>query len=167
MSGRFLLDTNIIIPATHMDEIPIREAKQSDLPMIEKLMAELGDSVDNDEGFDMDIVSENLRILLHDDSFHILVAESNNSVIGVITLAFRRTLLHPGPSGLIDELVVTGSNRGKGVGGQLINAAIQKCEQLGCCEIEVSTETTNANARKFYKKCGFEEIGVMFEKGVP
>ena len=147
-----------------MDNILIREARQSDLPMIEKLMAELSDSVDNDEGFDMDVVSENLRILLRDDSFHLLVAEANGSVVGVISLAIRRTILHSGPSGLIDELVVTGSYRGKGVGGQLINAAIEKCEKLGCCEIEVSTEFTNANARKFYNDCGFEERGVLFEK---
>ena len=149
-----------------MNSSIIREARESDLPMIEKLMAELVDSVADDEGFDMGIVSGNFRTLLNDDNSYILVAEADDSVIGVITLAIRRTLLHSGTSGLIEELVVSERHRGKGVGRQLIGAAIEKCEKMGCCKIEVSTETTNVDAREFYKSCGFEEIGILFEKGI-
>jgi ribosomal protein S18 acetylase RimI-like enzyme len=45
----------------------------------------------------------------------------------------------------------------------LVLAAIEKCRQLGCCEVEVSTEKTNLKARKFYKRYGFEERGMLFE----
>jgi len=45
----------------------------------------------------------------------------------------------------------------------LLITAIEKCKQFGCCEVEVSTETENTKAREFYKKCGFEEVGVLFE----
>jgi GNAT superfamily N-acetyltransferase len=150
-----------------MDDTFIREAKESDLPAIRKLMIELIEAVDDKEGFDIDTVSENCRTLLSDADSYILVAETNVSVIGVINFTVRKTLLHPGLSGLIDELVVTKSYRRKGVGKQLIYAAAEKCKQLGCCELEVSTEFTNTNAREFYKSCGFEEIGVLLEKGLP
>jgi len=93
-----------------------------------------------------------------------LVAEINGAIIGLIHFTIRKTLLHSGPSGLIDELVVTRSYRSRGIGGQLIDAATQKCKQLGCCEVEVSTEFANTNAREFYRKCGFEERGVILEK---
>lgn len=64
---------------------------------------------------------------------------------------------------MVDELVVTKEYRGKGVGRQLMLAAIDKCKRIGCCEIEVSTERTNVTATKFYRKCGFEERGTLLE----
>ena len=147
-----------------MTNILIREASGSDLPVIERLMAELIESVDDRERLDIYTVFENCRTLLGDANSHLLVAEINTSVIGVINFTIRRTLLHSGFSGLIDELVVTKSYRGKGVGKQLMHAAIEKCKQLGCCEIEVSTEFANTDAKAFYKGCGFVERGVIFEK---
>jgi GNAT superfamily N-acetyltransferase len=149
-----------------MDDILIREARESDLRVIKELMTELIEVVGNGEGFDIRIVLENCRTLLSDVNSHILVAEMNGAVIGVINFALRKTLLPSGPSGLIDELVVSKSHRGKGVGKQLIYAAAEKCKQLGCCELEVSTEFTNTNARGFYRSCGFGEMGVLFEKGL-
>jgi GNAT superfamily N-acetyltransferase len=64
---------------------------------------------------------------------------------------------------MIDELVVAKEYQGKGVGKQLVLATIDRCRQLGCCEVEVSTEKANLKAREFYKKCGFEERGMLFE----
>jgi GNAT superfamily N-acetyltransferase len=148
-------------------EILVRTADEFDLPAIEELMAELIESVNNGECFDIRIVSENCKTLLSDANSHILVAETGETVVGLINFAVRKTLLHSGLSGLIDELIVTKSHRGKGVGKRLVYAAAEKCEQLGCCEIEVSTEFTNTNAREFYKKCGFGEIGVLLERGLP
>jgi len=71
--------------------------------------------------------------------------------------------LHRGLSGLIDEIIVAKSYRGKSLGKQLLSSAIEKSRQLGCCEVEVSTEKTNIKAREFYRQCGFKERGVFFE----
>jgi GNAT superfamily N-acetyltransferase len=64
---------------------------------------------------------------------------------------------------MIDELVVTKEYQGKGIGKQLVLATIEKCKQLGCCEVEVSTEKTNVKARKFYRNCGFDKREILFE----
>jgi deoxycytidylate deaminase len=37
------------------------------------------------------------------------------------------------------------------------------CCRLGCVELEVSTEKTNAAARRFYRQCGFDEDAVLLE----
>jgi GNAT superfamily N-acetyltransferase len=71
--------------------------------------------------------------------------------------------MHPRPSGLIDELVVKETSRGSGIGKQLVQAAISRCRELGCSELEVSTEKSNVKARQFYKTCGFEEDAVLLE----
>ena len=147
--------------------ISIREAEESDLSAIEGLMGELMEAMAGEDGLDMQMVSANYNALLDDANSHFLVAETDGCVIGVITFTLYRTLLHPGLSGLIGEFVVTKNHRGRGVGKQLMYAAIEKCQQLGCCEVEVSTELSNTNARRFYKDCGFEETGVFFEKDLP
>lgn len=146
-----------------MTDILIREAMKSDLQTIEKLMAELIEVIEDTEGIDIKLVGENCRDLLSDANSYFLVAEIEGEVAGFINFTTRKTILHSGPSGLIDELIITKKYRGKGIGKRLVLAAIERCKQLGCCEVEVSTEKVNTKAREFYKKCGFEEIGILFE----
>jgi len=147
-----------------VNNICIRKAKECDFPMIEKLVVELIEAMDNKEGVDTNAALKSCRNILDDVNSHLLIAEFDGTVVGFIHFTTRNTILHSGPSGLIDELVVARNHRGLGVGKQLIYAAIEKCKQLGCCEVEVGTEFTNANAREFYKSCGFEERGVILEK---
>jgi GNAT superfamily N-acetyltransferase len=80
-----------------------------------------------------------------------------------VSFTLRKTLLHHGLSGVITELVVTEKYRGKGIGKQLIFTTIKHCKQLGCWEVEASTEKTNIQARELYLRCGFEERGLLFE----
>jgi GNAT superfamily N-acetyltransferase len=146
-----------------MNNILIREATESDLPAIGKLLEDLTNAMDNTEGIDAGIAIGNCEQLLNDGGSHFLVAATEGTPVGFINFTVRQTILHQNPSGLIDELVVAEGNRGKGVGKQLVQAAIEKCRQLGCCEVEVSTEKTNLKAREFYKQCGFGERGILFE----
>ena len=146
-----------------MTEILIREARESDLLTIKKLTLELIEAMGNTEGIDIKLIAENCRNLLNEVNSHILVAEIEGVVAGFVNFTTRKTILHRGLSGLIDELTIAKSYRGKGIGRQLLSSAIEKSRQLGCCEVEVSTEKTNAKAREFYRQCGFTERGVLFE----
>jgi len=146
-----------------MNNILVREATESDLPAIGKLLEDLTDAMDNTEGFDIGIALKTCEHLLNDASSYFLVAATEGTPVGFINFTIRQTILHRSPSALIDELVVAEEYQGKGVGKQLVLAAIDKCRKLGCCEVEVSTEKTNLKARKFYKKCGLEERGMLFE----
>lgn len=147
-----------------MSNILIRQARESDIPTIVNLAIKLIESMENKEGIDLHRILRNCQNLLKDTNSYILVAEVNGTLIGFINFTTRRTLLHTGLSGLIDELVVNKNYRGKGIGKQLIYSAIEKCKHLGCCEVEVTTEFANINAREFYSSCGFEERGVILEK---
>jgi GNAT superfamily N-acetyltransferase len=146
-----------------MNDILIRKAKKSDLPVMGKLLAELVNALDDTEGIDIGIALKTCEQFLKYANSHFLVAEMEGSPVGFINFTVRQTILHRSPSALIDELVVAKEYQGKGVGKQLVLAAVEKCKQLGCCEVEVSTEKTNVKARKFYKKCGFTERGILFE----
>ena len=146
-----------------MTDIIIREAKESDLLTIRQLTLELIETMGDTEGIDIKLVAENCRNLLSEANSYILVAEIEGIVVGFVNFTTRKTILHSGLSGLIDEFVVAKSYHGKGIGRQLLSIAIEKSRQLGCCEVEVSTEKTNVKAREFYIQCGFTERGVLFE----
>ncbi len=146
-----------------MKDILIGKATKSDLPVIGKLLAELINAMDDTEGIDIGIDIKTCEQLLKDDNSHFLVAELKTTPVGFINFTVRQTVLHRSPSAMIDELVVTKEYQGKGIGKQLVLAAIDECRQLGYCEVEVSTEKTNVKARKFYKKCGFNKREILFE----
>jgi ribosomal protein S18 acetylase RimI-like enzyme len=147
-----------------MSDIAIRPAREADLASIGPLIRELVESMDSAPDTRFQTAIENCRALMRDPRNHTLVATSGDSVIGFINFTTRRTIVHTRPSGLIDELVVAARFRDKGIGKHLVSAALQKCRELGCDEIEVSTEKTNVRARGFYKKCGFDEDAVLLEK---
>jgi GNAT superfamily N-acetyltransferase len=146
-----------------MNDILIRKATKSDLPVIGRLLEDLTNAMDNTEGIDTGIALKTCEHLMSDSNSHFLVAAMNGIPVGFINFTVRQTILHPGPSGLIDELVVAKEYQGKAVGRQLVRAAMRECRQLGCCEVEVSTEKRNVKAKRFYKSCGFEERGTLFE----
>ncbi len=148
---------------TQKNDIVIGKAQKSDLPAIKRLMAELINAMDDTEGIDVGIALETWEQLLNDARSHLLMATAQETPVGFIHFTIRQTVLHRGPSAMIDELVVTKEYREKGIGNQLVLATIERCKRLGCCEVEVSTEKTNDKARKFYKMCGFEERGILFE----
>jgi ribosomal protein S18 acetylase RimI-like enzyme len=146
-----------------MTSVIIREAEEQDMPEIIGLTMELIGALDDKKGIEPDSVLQNLKTLLSDNQSMILIAESGGSICGLINLAFRPTLIHKDRSAVIDELVVFKCHREKGVGSELIQAAVNKCREQNCSEIEVSTEKDNTEAVEFYKKLGFVEKGAFLE----
>jgi ribosomal protein S18 acetylase RimI-like enzyme len=149
-----------------MTDIRVREAKEPDLPSIEKLVKELIKSLGGTEAITVQQAVNNCKNLLKEANSYVYVSEIDGDVVGFINFTTRKTILHQGLSGLIDELVVNEGYQRKGVGKRLVLTAREKCKQLGCCEIEVNTEKTNNKAREFYKKYGFKKRGFLFEMQV-
>ncbi len=145
------------------NKIRIEPATETDLPSIKPLLLELVDAIENREGFSVEQSVENFRILVKDPAYYMLLARDGDNILGFVNFTTRRTIMHPRPSGLIDELIVSRRSRSSGIGKKLVMGAINKCRELGCCEVEVSTEKSNIKARRFYKACGFEEDAVLLE----
>lgn len=146
-----------------MSDLTLEPAAHEDLAAIGRLLEELIAAVENDASFDSGHALQNCRTMMDDANSHMIVAKERRTVAGFISFTTRKTLLHSEPSGLVDELVVAENYRGRGIGHRLIEAAISKCKELGCSEIEVSTEKSNTAARRFYARCGFQEEAVLLE----
>ncbi len=145
------------------DSINIVPAQEQDLPAITALIGELSNEADGLNATDRQMIEKNVRILFHDPAAHFLVARNADTVVGFANFTTRKTIIHPSESGLVDELIVSREYRGKGIGKRLISKVIDKCRELGCCELEVSTMVSNKDARDFYRKCGFAEEAVLLE----
>ena len=146
-----------------MENLIIRTATFSDLPIVRELISELVDSLARKDNIDVNIAVKNYHNILRDKNSYMLLAEVNNKILGFVDFSIRQTLLHNGYSGLIEELIVTKNFQGKNIGIKLLDAAIKECENLGCCEVEVSTESSNIPAVQLYKRYGFDEKGIFLE----
>jgi|Deesub1362B_J571_1020462.scaffolds.fasta_scaffold09798_2 GNAT superfamily N-acetyltransferase len=93
------------------------------------------------------------------------MAELEGETVGLVHICLLRSFLHRAPSGTIEELVVSGRYRGRGVGRRLISTAITWCLKQGCSEVEVSTAWGNAVGLALYRGLGFAERGIWLERG--
>ncbi len=150
--------------ARDMNRATIRNARKSDLPAVNQLIFQLISTLDKKEDIDPEFFSRNSRSLFRSANSYFLVAEKGRTAVGFVHFTTRGTITHRGLSGLVDELVVAKDFRKVGIGRRLLLASVQRCRELGCCEVEVSTERTNKVARAFYRSCGFEECGILLER---
>jgi ribosomal protein S18 acetylase RimI-like enzyme len=145
-------------------DIQIRRARSSDYSDIKELVKQLYDDLEVKDGMEKELRRDKFLDYLKDPEIIITVAEIDKKIHGYLTINFNKALLDIGTSAIIDELVVNATSRGRGTGKLLVENAITIAKDMGCSEIGVGTESENTDARSFYKKCGFDEIGVIFEK---
>jgi ribosomal protein S18 acetylase RimI-like enzyme len=94
----------------------------------------------------------------------ILIAELEGSPAGMLSYSIRPGLFHAAPSCLIELLWVRADARGRGAGGALLQALLERAAALGCAEVSVSTMPGNAGAIRFYRRHGLTEEAVYLER---
>ena len=141
-----------------METLIIREATHEDIPALVGLTAELG-YPDSEEEI-------RKRFITVSESPHhkIFVAERNENVIGLMSFHALDVLYGAGKLGRITALVVTDSERGKGVGKMLVAKAEELACKSDCKRIELTTNNRRIDAHKFYESQGFEESSKRFIK---
>jgi GNAT superfamily N-acetyltransferase len=95
----------------------------------------------------------------HDDAYEpssVLIAEVDGEVVGKMELFFAWKSTY-GRFGLIRRFVVKDGWRGKGIGRQLLDAAIERSTAEGCSFVELTVDVTNPEAHALYKREGFIE----------
>jgi len=87
----------------------------------------------------------------------ILVALEDDMILGVISLSYPVAIRCSGPYARIEEYIVDEENRGKGIGGMLLDAAISEAIGMGCFDLQVNNPSDLG--RPLYLKRNFEEGG--------
>ena len=145
-----------------MISIPtVRRAVDADAPKIAELLGELGYS--SHPSF----ILSRLELLGSRPDDAVFVAESAESVIGVVSVHVF-PLFHADASiGRITSLVVGAHHRRKGVGKLLLTAAESFAAQRRCSQIEVTSGGTHEPAPQFYESNGYERRDQHMVKSPP
>jgi ribosomal protein S18 acetylase RimI-like enzyme len=94
----------------------------------------------------------------------VLLAEESGEAVGLLSYALVPGLYHAADSGLIELLIVTATQRGRGVGRSLVDAALAMFRDAGCAEASVSTGEANDPAQHVYREAGLTETSLLLEK---
>lgn len=70
--------------------------------------------------------------------------------------------LHREPFGLLEDVYVAESHRGKGLGTKLVRQVIQMAKERGCYKLIATSRTSRPKVHKLYKDLGFQERGWEF-----
>ena len=91
-----------------------------------------------------------------DSNQELTVAKIGREIVGTFHLTFIQYLTHQG--GLraqIEAVRVSSAHRGKGIGAQLLNYAINRAKQKGCYVLQLTTDKQRPRAIHFYESLGF------------
>ncbi|MGN7387838.1 N-acetyltransferase family protein [Sporosarcina sp. SAFN-015] len=141
------------------NEVIFRIATEQDLERIVEMLADdkLGATREQFVLPLPDVYHEAFRAIDADPNNELVVACLGDEVVGVQQITFTPHLTRQGGWRATIEGVRTCSTvRGKGIGTELINWAIQRAEQRGCHLVQLTTDKTREDAIRFYERLGFQ-----------
>lgn len=99
--------------------------------------------------------AEALEAIVASDSVALLVAVFEGVIVGALALVLFRI-----PTGLrawIEDVVVDGSARGRGVGEALNRAAMDRAREVGATTVDLTSRPSREAANRLYRRLGFEQ----------
>lgn len=132
-----------------MEDITIRQAKESDLGAILELVKELALYENAPE--EVTATLEDYRKNFRKGVFEALVAERDGTVAGM-ALYFLTWSTWRGRMLYLDDFVVKDTERQQGIGQLLFDALVQKGKDLDCFLLKWQVLDWNEPALKFYEK---------------
>lgn len=99
------------------------------------------------------ITMAELQELVGDSATVVLVARDGGVIVGLLTLAMFR--IPTGMRAWIEDVVVDGRARGKGVGEALNRAALATARQRGAKTVDLTSRPSREAANRLYQRIGF------------
>jgi GNAT superfamily N-acetyltransferase len=91
-----------------------------------------------------------------------ICAIDNSEMLGFCSFSMKYSLRSEGQIAHIDELVVTATARGQGIGAGLIEFVIDMAEKSGCNRVEIEGAADSADVAGFCAHAGFEHRAALF-----
>lgn len=99
-----------------------------------------------------------------DPNQFLAVAEDAGEPVGTLQLTFVAGLSRQGATRAILEAVrVRADRRGGGLGGALVNWAIDEARRRGCVLIQLTSDASRTAAHRFYHRLGFQQTHFGFK----
>jgi len=141
--------------------LTIRAAEMNDTAALAQLMCELGYETSTGE------MQQRLGSVLSDARCRTFLAELNGQVCGMIGTLRHASHEHKDVSGKIIALVVSKTQRRKGIGRALIAEAEKDFAKHGITRVSLTTRFSREEAHQFYESLGYIRTGFRFAKDLP
>jgi ribosomal protein S18 acetylase RimI-like enzyme len=136
----------------------IRQARREDIPPIVAMLADdaLGATRERYQDPLPQPYWDAFNAIDSDPNNRLLVAEENGVVVGCLQLTFIPGLSRLGAErAQIESVRIASSQRGSGLGRKLIEEAIAQARAHGSKLVQLTTDKTRGDARRFYEGLGF------------
>ena len=95
-----------------------------------------------------------LKQELENEKTTYVVAKENNEIVGFAGMMIFMD------EATLNNIVVKKSCRGRGIGGELLEALIEVCADLNMKSFTLEVNVSNIPAIKLYEKFGFQNLGI-------
>ena len=139
-------------------QVILREARRDEVAAIVAMLA------DDMLGSSREVTREPLPesyfsafdALARDPNNRLLIAERDGEIVGTLQITFIHGLSRQGARrALIEAVRVATPYRGKGIGEEIIRAAIEMAREAGCAMVQLTTDKSRKDAHRFYERLGF------------
>ncbi|WP_055572309.1 GNAT family N-acetyltransferase [Streptomyces prasinopilosus] len=142
-------------------EITVRPAAEQDLPALLALYGELNPE---DAPLPREAAEAVWAEIAGQRGRTVLVAEADGAVVGTADCLVLPNLTRGGRGVLfVENVVVAGSGRRRGIGQRLLEAAVRLGETAGCYKVQLLA-ADDAYVHAFYGSCGFEPLAQGFRR---
>ncbi|ALC19334.1 GNAT family N-acetyltransferase [Streptomyces pristinaespiralis] len=147
-----------------MTDIVIRSAVADDVPAIVAMLADDPLGATRESPDDMEPYRTAYERLRSDPNQFLMVAERDGTVVGTLQLTVVPGLSRRGSTrSIIEGVRVHSSERGQGLGRQLIEWAIEESRQQNCRLVQLTSDAARTDAHRFYEQLGFTGSHVGFK----
>ncbi|MGW6270202.1 N-acetyltransferase family protein [Streptomyces sp. NPDC055060] len=147
-----------------MGDLEIRPAVADDIPAIVEMLADdpLGSTRESPD--DLTPYLAAFARLAADPNQHQVVAVREGRVVGTLQLTIVPGLSRKGAlRSIIEGVRVHADERGSGLGTRFIEWAIDESRRQGCQLVQLTSDATRTDARRFYERLGFTASHVGFK----
>jgi ribosomal protein S18 acetylase RimI-like enzyme len=138
--------------------ITFRDAETADLPAIIAMLADdaLGATREIVEDPPAQCYREAFDAIARDPNQLLLVAENSGHIVGCLQLSFIPGLSRQGAwRGQAESVRIASDQRGSGLGRRMIEHAVALCRERGCSLVQLTTDKSRTDAKRFYEGLGF------------
>ena len=139
--------------------VVVRHARREDLPAIVRLLADdvLGARRELVEDPVAPVYLQAFDEMAAQTGNELLVAVKDDEVIGCLQLTIATGLSRRGMRrALLEGVRVSSKHRGARVGEQLVLDAIARARAAGCGIVQLTSDVSRLDARRFYERLGFK-----------
>lgn len=151
-------------PAQKADRAVLRRATAEDVAAVVGMLADDPLGARRESPGEPEVYRPAFEAIAADPNQYLLVAEAEGRVVGTLQLTFIPGLSHRGASRAQIEAVRTHADlRGSGLGTRMLEWALEEARRRGCRMVQLTSDASRADARRFYERLGFTASHLGFK----